>query len=85
MPLPAWPEPTPFPDGDRYENPSQHRSGLDRRGLFAWAMAMKMPVHAAALSGTAAAAFMYGGFVFNDRLERRESQARRMDDDEELS
>ena len=53
-------------------------------GLFAWAMSMKMPVHAAALSGSGAAAFMYGGFVFNDRLERRESQARRMDDGDDL-
>ena len=54
-------------------------------GLFAWAMATKMPVHAAALSGTAATAFMYGGFVFNDRIERRENQVRRTEDDDELS
>ena len=51
-------------------------------GLFAWAMATKMPAHAAALSGTAAAAFMYGGCVFND--ERRERQVRRTEDYEEL-
>jgi hypothetical protein len=53
-------------------------------GLFAWAMATKMPVHAAALSGTAAAAFMYGGCVFNDRIERRERQGRRTEDYDEL-
>jgi hypothetical protein len=49
-------------------------------GLFAWAMTTTIPIHAAALSGTAAAALMYGGFVVNDRIERRESQVRRAED-----
>jgi hypothetical protein len=53
-------------------------------GLFSWAMTTKLPLHVAALSGTAAAAFMYGGFVVNDRLERREGQLRRTDDVEEI-
>ena len=52
-------------------------------GLFAWAMTTTMPLHVAALSGTAAAAFMYGGFIFNARIERREGQARPTEDYDE--
>jgi uncharacterized membrane protein YoaK (UPF0700 family) len=52
--------------------------------LFGWAFSTKFPAHAAILSGTAAAAFMYGGIVVSARLDRRESRARRTGDDDEL-
>jgi Na+/citrate or Na+/malate symporter len=53
-------------------------------GLLGWALTTRIPVHAAALGGTAAAAYMYGSLFVLDRGDRRENQARRTDDDEEL-
>lgn len=52
--------------------------------LFGWAFSTKFPAHAAILSGTAAAAFMYGGIVLSARMDRRESRARRAGDYNEL-
>jgi len=46
-------------------------------GLFGWALSTKFPVHIAALSGTAAAAFMHAGSIYNERIERRHALARR--------
>jgi hypothetical protein len=44
--------------------------------LFGWALSTKFPTHASIMSGTAAAAFMYGGIVASARLDRRESRVR---------
>ena len=52
--------------------------------LFGWAFSTKFPPHAAILSGTAAAAFMYGGITVSARMDRREDRALRPGDDEEL-
>ena len=52
--------------------------------LFGWAFSTKFPTHAAILSGTAAAAFMYGGTVVADRMDRRESRARRAVDEDDV-
>ena len=48
--------------------------------LFGGAMATKLEAAPALASGAAAAAFMYGGFIYNGRVERREAVARRQDD-----
>ena len=45
--------------------------------LFGWVFSTKFPLHVAALSGTAAAAFMYAGIVFSERMDRRERRAHR--------
>jgi hypothetical protein len=52
--------------------------------LFGWAFSTKFPAHAAVLSGTAAAAFMYGGIILSERIDRRENRARRNGDYDEL-
>lgn len=52
-------------------------------GLFGWALSTKFPVHVAALSGTAAAAVMHGGNLYSERLERRQTLARRAADPDE--
>lgn len=44
--------------------------------IFGWAFSTKFPVHIAAWSGAAAAAFMFGGLAIVDRIERRNSCAR---------
>jgi hypothetical protein len=54
-------------------------------GLFGWALSTKFPVHIAALSGTAAAAFMHAGSIYNERLERRQTLARRAADPDEAA
>ncbi len=53
--------------------------------LFGWAFSTRVPAHAAALGGTAVAAYMYGSFVFIDRADRRGSKARRTEDDVDVS
>lgn len=46
---------------------------------FGLAMSMELPDPHAIASGAAAAAFMYGGFVYNGRIERRQAEATRED------
>ena len=53
--------------------------------LFGWALSTKFPTHAAVMSGTAAAAFMYGGIVVSARMDRRESRARQAGDYDEVA
>jgi hypothetical protein len=52
--------------------------------LFGWAFSTKFPTQAAILSGSAAAAFMYGGITVSARLDRREDRARRSGNYEDL-
>jgi 1,4-dihydroxy-2-naphthoate octaprenyltransferase len=54
-------------------------------GLFGWALSTKFPVYIAALSGTAAAAFMHAGSIYNERVERRQTLARRAVDPDEAA
>ena len=51
--------------------------------LFGWGLSTKFPTHAAIMSGTAAAAFMYGVVVVSARMDRRESRSRRGGDYDE--
>lgn len=44
---------------------------------FGLAMSTELPDPHSIASGAAAAAFMYGGFVYNGRIERREAEAAR--------
>jgi hypothetical protein len=43
--------------------------------LFGLAMSTSIPDPHAVASGAAASAFMYGGFLYNARVERREAAA----------
>lgn len=51
--------------------------------LFGWAMTTKFSTCSAVASGTAASAFMLGGMIYNDRIERREMAQRSKENEEE--
>jgi len=51
--------------------------------LFGLAMSTSIPDPHAIASGAAASAFMYGGFIYNARVEQRETAAALEDPDRE--